>query len=516
MSLSLRYAAHSEIGLVRNNNQDSAYTSPTLIVVADGMGGAAAGDLASTVAVRELERIDTQNRPGSDGQETLTRLTGEAMLVTLGGALAKANDRLADLVVHDHSLEGMGTTVCGAMFSGEQYGICHIGDSRGYLVRDGEFRRITHDHSFVQSLVDDGKITEEEAAHHPHRSLLLKVLNGQPTHTPDFELLDAKAGDRIMFCSDGLCGMVDDDVIEPIMVSEASLEEIVERLTAAAHDGGGLDNITIVVADVVEADTALDAVAPAVLGAAETVEIPEVDAPRTIDLGDRHEDTHRINGDLVPSAPAPMARGGATALPEGVIDPDQFEAIRYRPHLPGRRRRLMPVLTSILAVLALLVAGWFGGRYFLGTQFFIGPSEEKVAVYQGVTDEVFGQPLNQVIEQTQILITDLPPYYAQQVLDRKFRYDSADEAHTQVLRLEELAEKCRAERAGGGSASPSSPASASPSETSGPQGTASPDPSASASDQSTSAPSSSSPRGPTSSSAPAGPSSGQAGQEDCG
>ncbi len=137
----------------------------------------------------------------------------------------------------------------------------------------------------MQSLVDDGKITAAEAADHPHRSLLLKVLNGQPTHTPDFLLVDAKLGDRLLFCSDGLCGMVDDDVIEPLLTSGDDLETIVGALTKAAHEGGGLDNITIIVADVVQHDPALDAAAPLVLGAAADVEIPKITGLQEIDTG---------------------------------------------------------------------------------------------------------------------------------------------------------------------------------------------------------------------------------------
>ncbi|MGL4831446.1 MAG: PP2C family protein-serine/threonine phosphatase, partial [Propionibacteriaceae bacterium] len=161
----LAIAAHSEIGLVRKNNQDSGYISPTMLLVCDGMGGAAAGDLASTVA--------TQTLSGCDGN-----YTGEAMLDVLSAGLDDANDVILDLVNDNPDLKGMGTTVCGALFDGSQLGIIHIGDSRGYRFRDGELIRITHDHSWVQSLMDEGKITEAEAALHPHRSLLLKVLNG--------------------------------------------------------------------------------------------------------------------------------------------------------------------------------------------------------------------------------------------------------------------------------------------------------------------------------------------------
>jgi PPM family protein phosphatase len=197
MALSLRIASHSETGLVRKNNQDSGYASPQLLVVADGMGGAAAGDLASAVAIDSIRRID---KP----------VTGEQMLEALSGAIHKANDRIADLVEADLSLDGMGTTVTGALFDGSQIGLAHIGDSRAYLFRDGHLEQLTHDHSWVQSLVDEGKIDSGEAAAHPHRSLLLKVLNGQPANDPDLTMVGVFAGDRLLFCSDGLCGLVED------------------------------------------------------------------------------------------------------------------------------------------------------------------------------------------------------------------------------------------------------------------------------------------------------------------
>lgn len=204
MAFSLDIRCHSEIGLVRRNNQDSGYVSPRMLVVADGMGGAAAGDLASTVAVRHVAKADRR----FSGEGSPARPQGEEMLTVLSGAVADANDELADLVAWDSSLEGMGTTFCGAMFSGTQLGIVHIGDSRGYLLRQGRMKRMTHDHSWVQSLIDDGRITPEEAAVHPHRSLLLKVLNGQPQHIPDTQIVDLRLGDRILFCSDGLCGLL--------------------------------------------------------------------------------------------------------------------------------------------------------------------------------------------------------------------------------------------------------------------------------------------------------------------
>ena len=218
MSLALRYLAHSEIGLVRKNNQDSAYVSPTMLVVADGMGGAAAGDLASAVAIRELK--------AADGAQT-----GAAMLEVLGTAIDRAADAMSELIDADPKLDGMGSTVCGLMFDGNEFGVANIGDSRAYRYRDGDLARITRDHSWVQTLVDEGRITEAEALEHPHRSLILKVINGQPQHLPDLELVDARAGDRLLICSDGLCGLVTDAAISAHLDGprEQVIADLVER-----------------------------------------------------------------------------------------------------------------------------------------------------------------------------------------------------------------------------------------------------------------------------------------------
>jgi len=238
MALELRVRAHSETGLVRKENQDSGFVSPSMLIVADGMGGAAAGDLASRVAVDELRRADGQG-------------TGEDMLDVLDDAARRANDRLADLIEQDPDLEGMGTTICGGLFDGRDLGVVHLGDSRGYLVRDGHMLRLTHDHSWVQSLIDEGRLDEDAAFSHPHRSLLLRVLNGQPYSRPDLLLVTLNDGDRLLFCTDGLCGIVDDPDIAASL-SQIDPREALAGLIAAAHEAGGSDNITLVLADVVD------------------------------------------------------------------------------------------------------------------------------------------------------------------------------------------------------------------------------------------------------------------------
>ena len=419
MTFSLDTRAHSEVGLVRKNNQDSGYVSPTMILVADGMGGAAAGDLASTVAVREILR--------SDGHYTLDQ-TGEV----LAGALARANHTLADLVQQDPSLDGMGTTVCGALFTGTELGLVHIGDSRGYLLRGGVLHRLTHDHSWVQSLVDEGKISLDEAAVHPHRSLLLKVLNGQPTHDPDLDTVDLQLGDRVLFCSDGLCGFVSDHTIRHILDTALDLDDAMGGLVRAAHAGGGADNITVLLADVMPQSDALDARGSVVVGAALENEVPEV-AEHTL---------AGLDLQLTPEAGATDERIVESTGDLGVLDDD--EASRYAPTAIRRRHRLQGALGSVL-VLALLAGGLFGGWRWSRTQYYIGADQAQVAVFRGLPGTVFGHRLSEVAEPTDILVADLPHFYRDRVATT-IPVANLDAAHTTVGSLRDRAAGCIARR----------------------------------------------------------------------
>jgi protein phosphatase len=372
MALALRYVAHSEIGLVRKNNQDSAYVSPTMLVVADGMGGAAAGDLASAIAVRELKAADGAH-------------SGEEMLDVLGDAIDAAGAAISDLTETDPRLDGMGSTVCGLMFDGSHLGLANIGDSRAYRYRDGELTRLTRDHSWVQTLVDEGRITEAEALEHPHRSLILKVINGQPHHLPDLELVDAAPGDRLLICSDGLCGFVTDDVIAARM--EGEREAVLAALIDLAHSEGGQDNITIILADVVEGEP--DGVT-AVLGAA-----------ATLDLDDQLQRTGEQPPVEVESGPRP--------------DPAEGELIRYSPL--AKRRATTPVLLLLLVLLPLLALGGGGWLWYSYTQrqFYLGAEKETLAIFQGVPEPVFNLPLSHVVVSDSTRVADLPLYYQEQV-----------------------------------------------------------------------------------------------------
>jgi protein phosphatase len=464
MPLTLRTVAHSEIGLVRKNNQDSGYASPTMVVVADGMGGAAAGDLASTVAVMELQKADGHHK-------------GAEMLEVLGGALQKANDRLAELVADDMTLDGMGTTVCGALFDGEQLGVAHIGDSRGYLRRDGELTRLTHDHSWVQSLIDEGRITEDESHVHPHRSLLLRVLNGQPISEPDLELVTLHEGDRIMFCSDGLCGLVADDVIGDALAGD-DLDLVLTDLVEAAHAGGGLDNITIIVSDVVEtgadggAATAETVPAPPrtaarglVLGAAVTREIPAIRS-KPIDLGDGGgEDTTDASGNIVPAAPAPAPGAG--------------DGGRYEPEA-GQRRRRFGLWGAILAVVLVVGLAAYGTYAYAMTQFLIAPTGQQVGIYQGVQGSLLGVSTSRLVENAGIQMSDLPPAYQEKVrAGITIREGGLESAKASAEELRTRAAQCVAQRLARAQATQTPPPTVTPSVPASSGSSAAPDPSAS-------------------------------------
>ena len=238
MKLALDFVAASDRGLVRGNNEDSAYAGPHLLVLADGMGGHAAGEVASQLMVEHLEHLD---RDPADAD----------MLALLGAAAEDANASIAESVAQHPEQAGMGTTLTATMFNGRQFGLIHVGDSRGYLLRDGKLTQLTVDDTFVQSLVDDGKLAPEDVSTHPQKSLILKAYTGREVE-PHLELIEAKPGDRILLCSDGLSDPVTRETIQ-VALGDGTPEMAAQRLIELALRSGGPDNVTVVVAEVVEA-----------------------------------------------------------------------------------------------------------------------------------------------------------------------------------------------------------------------------------------------------------------------
>jgi PPM family protein phosphatase len=236
--LTIRYAVRSDIGLQREDNEDAAYAGSRLLAVADGLGGHAAGEVASAAVIDALRPLDTQVPSGE-------------LLNALGHAVQRAQGALREMVEANPSLSGMGTTVTALLRSGSRLGLAHIGDTRAYLVRNGEVFQITRDHTLVQSLVDEGKITEEEAGSHPQRMLLLRAIDAQNAFDPDLQFHDALAGDRYLLCSDGLHATVPADAVAQVLLTVEDPDEAASRLTSLAIDKGGPDNITCIVADIV-------------------------------------------------------------------------------------------------------------------------------------------------------------------------------------------------------------------------------------------------------------------------
>jgi serine/threonine protein phosphatase PrpC len=240
MTLALRYSVRSDIGLLREGNEDSAYAGPHLLAVADGMGGHAAGEVASAATITTIAPLDEED-PGPD------------LVGALADAVAAANQRVQELITSDPATRGMGTTLTALLWAEGYAALCHIGDSRAYLLRDGQFIRITRDHTFVQSLVDEGIITEDDVAAHPYRSLLLRALDGRMIAEPDLVPLETYPGDRYLLCSDGLSGVVSEQTLHQVLTSVRDLDEATSWLVRLAIEGGGPDNITCIVADVVDA-----------------------------------------------------------------------------------------------------------------------------------------------------------------------------------------------------------------------------------------------------------------------
>lgn len=427
MTLAWSALAHSEIGLVRKDNQDSGYVSDTMVMVADGMGGAAAGDLASAVVVTELARADTQ--PPTDP------------VTELETAVERANEVLAAVVEQDPSCDGMGTTLCGGILSGDDLTIVHIGDSRGYLYRAGRLRRLTHDHSYVQSLIDQGKLSEDEALDHPHRSLLLRVLNGQRYSAPEYFSQTLQAGDRLMFCSDGLCGLVTDSVIAGL-IATADPTQALEQLIAAAHLASGSDNITIILADVRDAASPLDGATTPPTGVTSGQDQPPL----------KGFTDHGLLGaaaDQVTLGRIPAPSRGKTGGADGRRGHRRAEVTRTRVTRTGatrtRRRRRVIGLTGLI-VIALIGVGW--GVYAYGaSQYYVGAAGGYVAIYQGVAGDILGLPTSRVVETTPIALTTLPFSYRDRV-GAGITIDSGGitQARATVAELNAKSQQCLAQR----------------------------------------------------------------------
>jgi len=367
MTLTLRYAAQSDRGLIRDGNQDSVYAGPRLLAVADGMGGMAAGDVASNIAIATLSTLD-EDIPRGDLAQALAE-----------GALA-ANERIRETVDENPHMEGMGTTLVAFLFGGSSMGLINIGDSRAYRFRDGVLEQITRDDTYVQMLVDEGRITPEEASVHPQRSLIMRAL-GTGDLDPVASTFDPVPGDRYMLCSDGLSGVVSDETIAQTLSDFADPKEATERLVQLALRGGGPDNITVIVADVTDADIVEGR--PIVGGAAA-----------------------RDRGNVTSAdASSPAARAAAATAPareddeQADDDDDNGE--------PPRRGRRRALLWTLIVVLALGVLGT-GGYLYVQSQYYVGEGPHgNVAIFRGVPGTLAGVSFSSLQLESDTPVDDL-------------------------------------------------------------------------------------------------------------
>lgn len=420
MSIALRYAARSDVGLVRSNNQDSAYAGPHLLVVADGMGGHAGGDVASSVAIAALAPLDGESHGPDDALDELER------------ALEEAREEIIARSVATPELAGMGTTVTAILRAGNKLAMVHLGDSRGYLLRDGVLTQVTTDHTFVQHLVNTGKITPEEAEHHPQRSVVMRVLGDFDVDiAPDLSVREARAGDRWLLCSDGLSGFVSGETIARTLHEIADVDTCAERLVQLALRAGGGDNVTVVVADVLELDQVPD-------GAGPTTHAVVVGSAAI----NRNRPTAAQDGPAARAAE--LARHAAASTPgagvPAVGDDDEEDPDERRAR---RRRRVRTLVLSLLAVLV-VAAGATGFYRWTQTQYYVGVDGEVVAIFRGIPQNIGPLQLSEVVETSDLVVEDLPGFVRTRVEQTIHTASLADAR----LRVEALADDVETEPTG--------------------------------------------------------------------
>ena len=412
--MKLNYAIGSDQGLVRGNNEDSAYAGPHLLILADGMGGHAAGEVASQLMVEHVSQLDID--PGGDDMRSM-----------LATAADEANRSIARRIKKSPETDGMGTTLTTLLFNGTEFGLCHVGDSRGYRMRDGNLERITTDDTYVQSLVDRGELDPEDISTHPQRSMILKAYNGRVVE-PTLKTLDARPGDRIMLCSDGLSDPVTDSTIETTLSSEGTPEGAVKQLIELALRSGGPDNVTVIVADVVadnDTDTPLPT-GPLIAGAPNTGQElnprPDTSSTRAaaVIAGSRaakqaqkaRQEAASLDDDTptdpkIPEVPDPEdiedlgdATGADTAdIANGDDGVDDGYGTEEKPATKKKekkkktrknRRGWIMGLVFIIIVAVLVTCFFFVDKYMKDRYFITVNANDKIVINQGMSSDILG------------------------------------------------------------------------------------------------------------------------------
>ncbi|QHK22371.1 serine/threonine-protein phosphatase [Pseudarthrobacter psychrotolerans] len=451
----MRYAARSDVGRIRAKNDDSAYVGRHLAVVADGMGGHAGGDVASAATVLDMLHLDHDDYDGNAG-------------TVLADEIQTANSLLSELVHINPKLAGMGTTVTSLLLAEGKLHFAHIGDSRAYRLRDGEFEQISIDHTFVQRLIDEGRLRPEEAETHPHKNVLMRVL-GDVDASPELDLdtLDVKPGERWLLCSDGL-NYVAGHVVERTVRETKDLRECAETLVNLTLEAGSPDNVTVVMVEIIEetpddvSTAAVDIIPSQLLTdapAADSDEDSEADSPsprpETADdkktvaeeaeekpvaaeptpstdphLGE-HLSAEVLRQELA-SRPHELVGAAATAAESGSIPTIAGRTVArraatvltHKADTPvaeaddalGRPKPRRWVTMSIAAsVLVVLTVGLWLGYAWTQTRYYIGEYDSRVAIYNGVSQRLGPLQLSTLEAVTEIRMDSLPQFSQQRV-----------------------------------------------------------------------------------------------------
>jgi len=414
MAIKIVSSSRSDKGKVRASNQDSGYSGVNLYLVADGMGGHAGGDIASALATQHVAKVDDVY-PDSD----------QAIVVLLD-AMKEANRNLSDTVDKFGYLAGMGTTMDAVLFTGDIANIAHIGDSRVYLLRDSQMTQVTKDHTFVQQLVDAGKITEEEALYHPRRNVILRVL-GDTSEEPEFDIhhLEVKAGDRLLLCSDGLCGVVPASLIEENM-KLANLDEAIELLIDEAKEYGAPDNVTVLLLEVREADETaeLQQTITWLGSAANEVVIKPNSAGRILEIFSPIRWLEAIRD------------AGRKESFYSINDPALSKTIG---EFGGKVRSWRIRGAAFSLTLAIVFGAALWGIYsYIQTRYYLGVESGNVAIYQGIKESFGGFGFSKLYQESDVKLTELPEFQQELIL-KSISADSLADAQSKLLQIVESA-----------------------------------------------------------------------------
>jgi len=370
--MQLRFAAATDVGRMRTNNEDSYLSEAPVAAVADGMGGHRAGEVASAIAMEELAALRGKGPWPND----------RAATDDLKQAIVRANRRIREMAAGDRELNGMGTTLVALLEDGDSVHLANVGDSRAYLLRQGELTQVTVDHTLVQELIDEGRLSPEDAERHPQRSMITRALGVDPRVEIDLFTYKLQLGDRLLLCTDGLSGVLAPAKIRNVLLRVRDSQKAADRLVAMANEGGGPDNITVIVIDTEEATGEPDA-----------------------------------TDDLAPGI------GSATGAMPAVDDPDATgtgrdgRAARAAQDRSLRLHRRLQRLLLVLLVVALLAVAVVAGRGFLYSRYWVGFDGDVVAVFQGVPGDVAGLRFSRMVERSPVARAQVPSGYAARLED---------------------------------------------------------------------------------------------------